>query len=130
VGDPYFMTVMYIGNELPRPIEDGDAETMMGAELTISHGDVVAATGTVTSACVVSDRQMMEVVIERGGRRCPACAYVYTEAQALLGLRPLGRLQALMTLPETDIYRKIPPWVNVCSDPLTCRARVAQREAG
>jgi len=130
VGDPYSMTVMYLGNELPRPLTDDDAETLMGAELTVSHTGVVVAKGTVTSASVANDGQRMKVVVEAGGRRCAACSYVYTEAQALVGLRPLGRLQALMTLPETGIYRGIPQWVKVCSDPLTCRGRVAERDAG
>ena len=123
------MTVMYMGNELPRPLVDGDAEAMMGAELTVSHMGIVLAEGTVTSANVVNNGQRMKVVIEAGGRRCAACSYVYTEVQALVGLRPLRRLQALMTLPDTDIYRGIPLWVKVCADPLTCRGRVAERDS-
>ena len=101
----------------------------MGAELTVSHMGIVLSEGTVTSANVVNNGQRMRVVIEAGGRRCAACSYVYTEVQALVGLRPLRRLQALMTLPDTDIYRGIPLWVKVCADPLTCRGRVAERDS-
>lgn len=127
--DRYSMTIMFMGNELPRPLVDGDAEAMMGFELTVNHMGVAIAEGTVTSASVANNGQRMKLVIESGGRRCAACSYVYSEVQALVGLRPLRRLQALMALPDAHIYRGIPLWVKVCADPLTCRGRVAERDA-
>lgn len=125
----YTRTVIFLTNELTRPLRDYDAETLMGAEVSVSLRGAALVEGVVAFAKVVDGGRRLQVAIESGGRRCPACGEVYTSAQALLALRPLRRLQALMTLPDTQVYRGIPGWVKVCSDPLACRGRAAERAA-
>lgn len=130
MGDSrYTRTIMYMGKEMMRPLDGGDAESLMGAELVVHHHGVQVPHGVVTSVKVVDDGQRLEVVAESGGRGCPACGQVYSEGEAAAALRVLHRLLVLTPPPDVAIYRGVPPWVRVCSDPLACLGRVVQAKA-
>lgn len=126
-ADCYTRITMFMGNEMDRPLEDDDAVTLMGAELTVRHHNTVMAQGIVTSARVVDGGSRLQVVIEAGGRSCPACGMTYPAGQASWSLAPLSRVY--VSLPNDELYRDIPLWVKVCSDTLGCRLRAAGRNA-
>ncbi len=130
--DRYMRALVYMGNQRDRPLDDLDAVSLMGVQLTVNHSGVDIATGVVTFTKVVDDGQRMRIVIESGAVRCcHACGHGYGVGEATEGLLALNRVYvtAVDTLPDVKMYEDLPLWVRVCADPADCRRRAVARAA-
>ena len=122
----YSRAVLYLGNQMMRPLDDDDAISLMGHEVDVRMGGVAAASGTITSARVIDDGRRLEVVVENHGRSCRACGTVVSEGQAAAALTLLRDVYATTAAAaDNEMYQAVPPWAAVCSDPVACRRRCA-----
>jgi hypothetical protein len=67
VAPGYTRSVLMLTNELLRPLNDSDAEALVGSEMTISLHDEVVSQGVVTNAVVVDNGRRLQVTLEAGG---------------------------------------------------------------
>lgn len=101
-----------------RPLTDQDAAAMIGHEISISVGDKVLSSGTVTDCRVVDGGERFKLTVENNGRACVVCGHVYTEGEAAA---------ALAQIDDVKIARpgrvNLPGWVQVCADLDACKQR-------
>lgn len=109
-------------NEMMRPLDDEDAQLMLGAELSVSIHGTVRSSGIITDAKIVDDGERLQVTIESGGRFCAACYHVYDEPAAQTALVPLGEL---LDVPLFDrrMYSHLTVWTRICRDSAACWRR-------
>lgn len=120
----YSRTTFTWRNETDQPLTDDDARGLIGSQITVSHGGVALAAGTVTCAQVVDDGARMQMTVETGGRRCPVCGVVYPPETADQELQPIEDLRQRMPgIFGYAIYGDLPGWTRVCFQGASCRIR-------
>lgn len=108
-----------------RTLTDADAAGMIGHEISVSIGDVVLSSGTITDCRVIDDGARFNLTVEQKGRRCAACGHVYSEADADKLMHPLGGLREQWGGEPGGLKATspLPDWVLVCVSWATCERR-------